>query len=192
MIQTLPITEEQIADLPDIRNILGWLTFTEAVALQMCVHTVSGIPGDIVEIGSYCGKSAVVIGDMLRQGCSGTLYCIDPHVDNVKHFGVDSYAQLLENIEGFKLSEFITVMKAYSYETNWQTDIKMLFIDGNHDFASVQQDLQLFEGCIVKCGVVCFHDCYEEGPQKVVEELVNTKLFQKLIVADSLTVLKKL
>lgn len=179
-------------ELPDIRNILGWLTFVEATALQMCTWYCSGLPGDIVEIGSYCGKSTVAIADALKQGCSGMLYSIDPHVDNIKTYGVDSYKQLKQNIEKFKLDEYVKAVILYSHEVCWDADIKMLFIDGNHTYESVKQDFILFDLFVLKHGLVAFHDSHEPGPQQVIAEAMETQRFHTLLVADSLTVLKKL
>lgn len=179
-------------ELPDIRNILGWLTFVESTALQMCTWHCSGLPGDIVEIGSYCGKSAVVIGDSLKQGCSGILYCIDPHVGNIETYGVDSYTQLKNNIKKFELCEYIKVRQLYSHEISWDGSIKMLFIDADHSYKACKQDFTLFEHFVIQHGLIAFHDSHEAGPQQVIIEAMQTQKFHTLMIADSLTVLKKL
>lgn len=196
MILTQRLDDKEVSllniELPNIRNILGWLTFNEAVALQMCTWHCSGLPGDIVEIGSYCGKSTVAIADALKQGCSGMLHSIDPHSNNVENYGVDSWQQLQDNIVKFKVEEFVQLHKSYSFNFDWQGDIKMLFIDGCHEYESVKRDFQLYEKFVVKHGSIAFHDSYEEGPQQVIDEAMQTQQYMKLLIADSLTVLKKL
>lgn len=182
-------------ELPDIRNILGWLTFLEAQALRMCTFTVSGLPGVIVEVGSYCGKSTVAIADMLKQGCSGTLYAVDSHVDNIEVYGVDSYKELQIQLQSFNVRQYVEVLKQTSADAaaEWQLhNIKMLFIDADHSYESVKQDFTLWEKFVIVHGLVIFHDSYEAGPQKVIEEAMETKKFHKLMLADSLTVLRKL
>jgi len=156
-----------------VKDILGWLTFEEAELLQRLTFFTSGLPGDLVEIGSYCGRSTVSIGLELKAGCTGKLYAVDPHIDNFETYGVRSLQQLQSNLDRLKLTDVVEVHKATSEEfVKWYVgNVKMLFIDGAHDLENVQRDFDLFKDKMVKGGVVAFHDTDEEGPMTVVKDI---------------------
>ena len=176
-------------DMPDVEGILGWLTFDEVRVLQSIVFFVSGLPGVLVEIGSYCGRSTVAIGYTLSKGCCGVLYAVDPHDGNVDIYGVDSYTALISNIEKFELKEYVRVvrMKSEEYCQHMLHPVKMLFIDGNHDYEAVKRDWDMWKGKIVKRGMVLFHDSFEDGVNKVIMEVDQDREFSAIIQVGSIT-----
>ena len=70
--------------LPDVRNVLGWMLVEEMILLARVALNSGGLEGDLVEIGSYCGRSTVVIGDVLRQGLWFSLPFYDARQDFAK------------------------------------------------------------------------------------------------------------
>lgn len=177
--------------MPNIRHILGWLTYAEAAALQQCTFTVSGLPGDIVEVGSYCGRSTIAIADALKQGCTGHLYAVDDHETTMALYGVDSYSELLRNISKYEVQEYVTTMKMSSKQAAevWKGSIKMLFIDADHEYDAVLQDYELWHGFMVHAGMLVFHDYMDDGPMKVIEQL-SVKQWQVYAQIDRLAVFK--
>lgn len=183
-----------IIDIPNIRHILGWLAIPEAVALQHCTWAVSGMPGDIVEIGSYCGKSTIVIADALRQGCSGLLHSVDPHYENEKLYGVNSYTMLMDNLVKHQVADFVQIHRATSqtvYINMKNTlQLKMLFIDGAHDYQHVLQDYVLWQDMIFSHGFLIFHDSYEEGVKPVIQQ-AEEEGWISVLTAHSLTAMRR-
>ena len=73
--QTVPIIDavERFA-----REVPGWTPVDQLLALFMLAWTSREVPGDIVEIGSWCGRSACVLGLAARMSGSTHVHCIDP------------------------------------------------------------------------------------------------------------------
>ncbi|MGH7203322.1 MAG: hypothetical protein ACREHC_02660, partial [Candidatus Levyibacteriota bacterium] len=61
-----------------VSNIPGWLTVKEAQFLETIVLRTEKRKGEIVEIGSFCGKSTICLAQS-----SGKVYAVDPHKGNV-------------------------------------------------------------------------------------------------------------
>jgi len=160
-----------------IRNILGWLSIEEAMAISKCVWESGGFPGDLVEIGNYCGKSTVVIGECLKQGASGILYSVDPHEDGLKLYGVDSLKKLIDNLEKYHLNEYVIITEETSEEFSkkWDGPIKLLFIDGDHSYEAVKTDILRWSDKVVYLGWMLFHDSNEGGVAHAISELDKDK-----------------
>jgi methyltransferase family protein len=144
--------EEDSADqwLAQARCVPGWLTDAEARQRYRLAHGVAlaGTPV-AVEIGSWQGKSSVMIAGGLAASPGAQLHCIDP-------FGIDKnpeyqrlyYTPLLENMDrtleqAFKehmlqsgLSSAARPVRGYSFEIvrTWTAPIDFLFIDANHEY----------------------------------------------------------
>ncbi len=63
--------EEKLALIP------GWTPADQAYTLFNLVYLHSELDGDIVEVGSWCGQSAVALGHATRMLGKGTVHCID-------------------------------------------------------------------------------------------------------------------
>ena len=176
-------------------TILGWLTIEEAFFLQQMTWFASGLPGCLVEIGSYCGRSAVAIGEALRQGCCGKLYCVDPQVDNKEVYGIDSLGEFLYNTKELNKLGFVYGLRSTSVNAaeSFNFNVKMLFIDGLHDYENVKQDFTLWIPKVIKQGFVLFHDSFEDGPQQVISEALQSNPQEWLCVnqVGTITVLKR-
>lgn len=72
-LSTTPLVAE-IASLVD--GVPGWSPLDELFALATLAYATSHLPGDLVEVGSWFGRSAVVLGAAARQ-TGGTVHCID-------------------------------------------------------------------------------------------------------------------
>jgi predicted O-methyltransferase YrrM len=63
--------EELVADVP------GWTPIDQLYTLFMLIYSVSGLDGDIVEIGSWCGRSSAVLGMAARLTGVRSVHCVD-------------------------------------------------------------------------------------------------------------------
>lgn len=63
--------EELVADIP------GWTPLDQLYTLFTLIYSVSGLDGDIVEIGSWCGRSAAVLGMAARMTGVKAVHCVD-------------------------------------------------------------------------------------------------------------------
>ena len=129
------------------------------------------VDGVIVEIGTLHGGSAVMLSDSKAK-----VYTIDvnPRLEVEGDF---------ELIKG----DSIEIAKT------WKRPIDLLFIDGNHTYEGVRDDIASWLPFVRDGGVVIFHDYGSwAGVTEAVDEAVRAGLLEKSTKAESLLVTKKL
>lgn len=187
-----------------IKKIEGWLSDQEAdlliaITKKACKDLPS--PHNIVEIGSYHGKSTVLFGSVVKKFFHGAkVYAIDPHdgklgaADQGLKLFPPSFEMFKNNINNEGLSEVVEIIKDNSYNVKWQEPVSLLFIDGLHDYPNVSRDFWHFSNWIGQGGYVAFHDYvnYFPGVQKFVHELLETGIYGEIYKVESLIVLQKL
>jgi len=189
--------------LNKVKQIEGWLDDQEA-DLLMSSAIKSGIdlpaPPVIVEIGSYQGKSTVLLGSVMKTYFpQGKVYAIDPHegvvgaADQGLQATPPTLVRFRQNIENAGLSSVVETIKEFSFNVKWETPISLLFIDGLHDYPNVARDFWHFAGWVKKGGYIAFHDYadYYPGVQAFVNELLGTGAYKKVQQANSLMVVQK-
>jgi predicted O-methyltransferase YrrM len=188
-----------------MRSIEGWLEEAEADLLIAAVTRAAAAVPDapaVVEVGSYCGKSTVVLGSALNAFDDATevkIYAIDPHdgIVGALDQGVEQMSPSLEtfrqNISNAGLDHLVEPIVKHSFEVEWDKPICFLFIDGLHDYANVARDFYHFESSIAPGGFVAFHDyasCYP-GVQLFVDELLVQGRYEKVHQALAMIVVRK-
>lgn len=172
-------------------DVEGWLGSKEAIFLFEAACSIGRHTPTVVEIGTMLGKSAIVLGEALRDRDSARVVSIDPFTaegDLQSEVGNRSMANslrsslehiCLENIRRVGLSHVIQLIKGYSHEVvqSWSEPIGMLFIDGNHDYEVVRQDFDDWTPFLVRDGLLVMDDVYLHGgryagPARVVRESV--------------------
>lgn len=143
------------------------------------------IAGSVLEIGSFCGKSTIFIA----LGCKHnptTFYAVDPHkpiskggkeqyAPDFQPYEGDSLTEIQKTITNCGLNDHVNLVVASSEEASQQLkalSLKLLFIDGSHDYADVMMDYSLWHGMIVVGGRLVFHDSNFEG----VKDLLQNQL----------------
>jgi len=119
-------------------------------------------PESCVEIGSAQGWSACHIGLALRENVRGKLYAIDPHHPTSWNDtdAVDTLPILRQNLRRCGIERYVEIVRSTSEEAarNWTAPIDFLFIDGDHSYAGVKSDFEMFAPLVRAGGVVAFHD----------------------------------
>ena len=191
--------------LARMRAIEGWLEDAEAdLLIVTAAKALSELPeaAAMVEIGSYCGRSTVVLGSVLRTlrgAAKAKLYAIDPHDGQVGALdqGLQQVAPTFEtfqrNIATAGLDQWVEPVRQYSFQVAWSKPIGYLFIDGLHDYANVARDFDHFERWVTPGGYVAFHDYadYYPGVKTFVNEILNKGDYEKVHCALSMMVLRK-
>lgn len=188
--------------LNTLNEIDGWLEPVEAdllvnAAIRACA--MPGATGELVEVGSYHGKSTVALGSMLRSFFPDKkVYAIDPHRGELwpkgqGPEGSPSLGMFRYNISRLGLEAYVEPIVAHSYEVKWDQPIAFLFVDGLHDYENVSRDFRHFEPYLEKKALVAFHDYIDAFPgvQQFVNELLAGGLYEKADLAHSLMVLQK-
>jgi predicted O-methyltransferase YrrM len=170
------------------KDVSGFLLENEARFLGM-MAACAPRNGVIVEIGSFKGKSAVMLGKLAERYGLGPIVAIDPHnfhnAELAEHRsapGATSYDEFLSNIEAADVAPYIEVHRAFSTEVakTWNRPIRLLWIDGDHTYAGAKADFDGFMPHLVPGGFVAMHDALHEfaGPIRVfVEDMLRSGRF---------------
>jgi predicted O-methyltransferase YrrM len=186
-----------------MRGIEGWLEDDEAdLLIAATTRAIDELPQPrlIVEVGSYCGRSTVVFGSVLKAlGAEGRIYAIDPHdgvvgaLDSGLRTGPSTLARFARNISDAGLNDVVVTVQQRSFDVSWEHPISLLFIDGLHDYANVARDFYHFELNVVTGGYIAFHDYadYYPGVKAFVNELLATPGYEQVHRASSMILLRK-
>jgi MMP 1-O-methyltransferase len=154
-----------------IRNVHGWLAPREAWELHEVARRAAEETegrGRAVEIGSWRGRSTVVIALGLRAGGGGRLMSIDPH-----ELADERHAEVQRNLEEAGLRDLVDVVRAFSHDARPQAPdgaADLVFIDGDHAYESVRQDLDDWASAVRPGGVIAFNDPLWPGPARLLLE----------------------
>jgi len=168
------------------RNVPGYLVESEARLLGMIAACVP-VAGSIVEIGSFKGKSTVMLAKVAAHYGLGRIVAIDPHncpelLDHQADPAASSFQDFLRNIEAAGVGDQVEVLRAYSKDVSgaWNRPIRFLWIDGDHSYRGAKTDFDGFFPHVLPQGVVALHDALNvvSGPIRVfVEEMLRSDRF---------------
>ncbi len=137
--------------------------------------------GAIVEIGSFKGKSTVLLATMAKKYGLGPVVAIDPH-QGLSYLGPEApeqsptFEEFLGNVRSAELDANVEVQRAFSRDVakTWSRPIRLLWIDGDHSYEGCKEDFGLFSPFLADGAVVAFHDALNavEGPIRVFTEEV--------------------
>ncbi|MEM9115930.1 MAG: class I SAM-dependent methyltransferase [Myxococcota bacterium] len=173
----------------------GGITRDEARALIKYAGRVDR--GCAVEVGSFRGKSAVA----LAHGLAGKpLYCIEPHEAFIGVrggvFGPEDRAAFFANMlrmEAYRNTRLINLTSREAV-MGWTRPIGMLFIDGDHRYAAVREDFELWTRHVLAGGIIALDDTHrpELGPARLVGELLPSREWVDLERVGKIRFLQKL
>lgn len=131
------------------REIPGYLVEDEARFLGL-MAACAPRGGSIVEIGSFKGKSTVILAMVAGHYGLGPIVAIDPHNFHSPELqehrtapGASSYEEFLSNLQRAGVAELVEVHRAYSRDVaaGWSRPIRFLWIDGDHGYDGAKSDL---------------------------------------------------
>jgi len=156
--------------------------------------------GVIVEIGSWKGKSTILLAKGSEAGNKLKVYAIDPHTGSAEHremYGeVWTFDEFKKNIETARVDHLIVPILKTSIEAakDFRDPVELIFVDGSHEYDLVKLDFDLWFPKVIEGGVMVFHDTtWRAGPKRVVEELVyKSRNFRNVtFIDDSITYAEK-
>jgi tetratricopeptide (TPR) repeat protein len=166
------MTEDKIGNIKNLtKKVEGRIAPEEAELLYRLAKQCEG-EGEIVEIGSYQGYSTIWLASGSKETNRGKVYAIDPH--NMSDHGCNE-AIFRKNIYDAGLNDYVIPVIATSTdaENAWNRAIKLLFIDGAHDYENARNDFMLWGKHLIQGGIIAFHDYLSlscPGVTKVVKE----------------------
>jgi len=168
------------------RKVPGHLTEKEARFLGL-LAACAPARGTIVEIGSFKGRSTVMLAKVASHYGCGPVVAIDPHnspilLHHQANREASSYQDFLDSIHAAGVAAHVEPHAAYSKDiaNSWNRPIRVLWIDGDHSYEGAKSDLDGFFPHLVPHGVVAFHDALNNfpGPIRVfVEDILRSDQF---------------
>ncbi len=200
-------------DKRKIDKIKGFLDEREARYLYE-LALKAGKKGPCLEIGSYCGKSAVYLGTACKENDT-VLFSLDHHTGSEEQQPGEEYfdPELLDQETGKidTLSFFRKTIAEFDLEDTvipiigrseivgrtWQTPLSLIFIDGSHAYESVLNDYKIWAKHLIIGGYLVFHDIFPDpakggqAPYLVYQMAVASDLYEEMPMCESLGILKR-
>ena len=177
----------------------GFMPADEGLALYEA--GLVGGAGPLVEIGSYCGKSAIYLGAAARER-ETLLFTIDHHHGSEENQPgwehhdadlVDSDTGRLDTLPRFRatirdaaLEDVVVAIvgDSIAVAAHWQTPLGLLFIDGGHGHEPAHADYDHWVPAVAPGGVLAIHDVFvdpADGGRPPYE------LFRRAVESDEFT-----
>ncbi len=196
-----------------IRQVKGFLDKGEGLFLYTTAQEAAQ-RGPCLEVGSYCGKSAIYLGLGCREH-HGVLFSIDHHRGSEEqqpgeeyfdpdladpiNGGVNTFPFFRRTIQLAGLEETIVPLVCSSALAArcWATPLSLVFIDGGHAWETVYTDYLCWAGHIMPGGYLLIHDIFEDpsqggqAPFRAYQLALASGLFQELPRVKTLGVLKR-
>ena len=174
----LPASAMTAADLDVARTARGFMPDAEGLMLHRAALAVAA-RGPMLEVGGYCGKSAVYLGSAAREAGGllfsvdhhrgseenqpGELYC-DPELVDGASGRVDTLPHFRRTIEAAGLEAWVVAVVGSSAAVarHWRTPLALLFIDGGHSEEAAHADYAGFHSHLVEGGLLAIHDVFPD------------------------------
>ena len=198
----------------DPDQVKGFLEKQEAESLYQFAKKYSSL-GPCLEIGSYCGKSAVYLDAAMKEN-NQILYSIDHHKGSEEQQpgeeffdldlldetgkGINTLPFFLETLDKAGLRDNVVPIVSTSLEASevWSEPLAMVFIDGGHSDQAANDDYDVWHPHIIQRGLLAIHDVFpnpEDGgrpPFNIYTKAKESGLFKEMDMINSLALLEKL
>jgi predicted O-methyltransferase YrrM len=151
-----------------VAGVEGWMTPAQARRLWTCARTVR--PGStIVEIGSFRGRSMIVLASAADEGVE--LVAIDPHAGNdrgpqeIEGFEAEAsqdHDVFNANLDAAGVRERVRHVRRFSNEAldDVPGEIALLYIDGAHRLRPALDDIRRWGAKVTPGGDLLIHDSF--------------------------------
>ncbi|MGN6252760.1 MAG: class I SAM-dependent methyltransferase [Marmoricola sp.] len=172
--------------------------------------------GPALEIGSYCGKSAIYLGAAARAvGGEAVVFTLDHHRGSEENQAgwehhdaslVDDESGLMDTLPTFRrtieragLEDVVVAVvgRSTTVAVHWRIPVSLLFIDGGHAEEHAQNDYAGFARWVLPGGALVIHDVFErpeeggQAPFHVWQRAVASGAFEPAGTVGSMRVLTR-
>jgi predicted O-methyltransferase YrrM len=167
-----------------------------------------------VEVGTYCGKSTLLLGAAAQQ-TDGVLYTLDHHHGSEEHQAgweyhdaslVDEVTGLFDTLPTFRrtldaagLDDHVVAVvgKSPIVARGWRLPLQFLFIDGGHSEAAATEDFNGWAKWVNIGGALVIHDVFPDPkdggrpPYYIYCRAIDSGQFREISALGSLRVLER-
>lgn len=169
--------------------------------------------GPVLEVGTYCGKSAVYLGAAARE-VGGVVFTVDHHRGSEEHQPgweyhdpsladghgrLDTLGRFRRTLADSGLEPYVIAVLGRSADVAevWHSPLGMVFIDGGHTDEAARADFEGWAHRIVSGGLLVIHDVFPDpadggqAPYTVYRHALDGGSFAERRVEGSLRVLQR-
>ncbi|HLH82808.1 MAG TPA: class I SAM-dependent methyltransferase [Trebonia sp.] len=196
----------------------GFMPAAEGEALYQTARAYAAA-GPVLEVGSYCGKSAIYLVAGVRaarsRGVRQQVVTVDHHRGSEEHQPgweyhdprlvdpatgrIDTLPRLRATLAAAGVEDDVIAIVGRSADVArlWRTPLGMLFIDGGHTDAAAQSDYEGWAPWVAPGGAMAIHDVFPDpadggqAPFRVYQRALASGAFTEVRRAGSLRVLER-
>jgi predicted O-methyltransferase YrrM len=170
--------------------------------------------GPVLEVGTYCGKSAIYLGAAARE-VGGTVVTVDHHRGSEENQAgwehhdpslVDDESGLMDTLPVFRrtlaragLEDHVVAVvgRSTTVSAHWRTPLSMLFIDGGHAEEHAQNDYTGWAHWLSAGAALVIHDVFPDPadggqpPYHVFQRALAGGCFEQTDALGSMRVLRR-
>ena len=180
-------------------------------ALEQLAH------GPVLEVGTYCGKSAVYMGAAARivGGPQAVVFTVDHHhgseenqvgwehhdasLVDARTGRMDTLPVFRRTIEDAGLEDVVVAVigQSTTVSAHWRTPLSLLFIDGGHAEVHAQNDYSGWAHHLAPQGLLVIHDVFADpadggqAPYHVYQRALASDAFTEEEALGSMRVLRR-
>ncbi|WP_193045758.1 class I SAM-dependent methyltransferase [Mycolicibacterium baixiangningiae] len=167
-----------------------------------------------VEIGTYCGKSTLMLG-AAAQETGGVVYTVDHHHGSEEHQPgweyhdttmvdpvtgrFDTLPTMRHTLDAADLDDHVVAVVGRSpvVARGWRTPLRLLFIDGGHTEEAAQRDFDGWARWVEPGGALIIHDVFPnpddggQAPFHIYRRALDTGVFREVGAMGSMRVLER-
>ncbi|WP_292834211.1 class I SAM-dependent methyltransferase [Microbacterium sp.] len=171
--------------------------------------------GPVLEIGTYCGKSALYLGAAARE-VGGTVFTVDHHHGSEENQPgweyhdvtlVDESSGTLDTLGEFRrtlgaagLEEHVVAIVGRSTTVSalWRTPLSLVFVDGGHTDEHANNDYEGWARWVLPRGALVIHDVFSDpaqggqAPYRVFRRAVENGDFREVRHLGSMRILERI
>jgi MMP 1-O-methyltransferase len=196
----------------------GFMPAAEGLALCETAEAYAPV-GPVLEVGSYCGKSAIYLAAGVREararGVRQQVVTVDHHRGSEEHQPgweyhdpalvdqatgrIDTLPRLRATLAAAGVEDDVVAIVGRSADVArlWQTPLGMLFIDGGHTDTAAQWDYEGWAPWVAIGGALAIHDVFPDpadggqAPFRVYQRALASGAFTEVRHTGSLRILER-
>jgi predicted O-methyltransferase YrrM len=143
--------------------------------------------GEVLEIGSFKGKSTVILAKAAALTENPRIYAVDPMTapsvtDPDLRGQESSFTDFQRNLAVHNVADAIEFHRTFSFKLaeNWERPLRLLWIDGDHTYKGTKLDFDGFAPHLSDGGIVAIHDVlhdFEGGVRVFLEDILLSPHF---------------
>lgn len=192
----------------------GFMPVREGLALYAAAAEAAGLGLPLLEVGTYCGRSTILLADAARA--AGTVaVTVDHHRGSEEQQPgweyhdptvVDPEVGLMDTLPTFRrtlhkagLEEYVVAVVGRSPQVAkvWAGEVGLVFIDGGHTDEHATADYEGWAPRVAPGGLLVIHDVFPDpadggqAPYRIYLRALESGAFTEVSVTDSLRVLRR-